>query len=52
VAARGARAWDARVTTSGPEKLRFIVQAAAGARNRATAVETLRPPDLWTRPRG
>ncbi len=52
VAARGARAWDARVTTSGPEKLRFIVQAAAGARHRATAVETPRPPDLWTRPRG
>ncbi|MCU6454426.1 phytoene/squalene synthase family protein [Sphingomonas sp. A2-49] len=52
VADRGERAWDARVTTSALDKLRFIARARAGARRRATEPEVPRDPDLWTRPRG
>lgn len=51
VAARGERAWDARVTTSKGEKLRFIARAAVEARGRMALVEVPRDPGLWRRPR-
>ena len=51
VAARGERAWDARVTTSKGEKLRFIARAAVEARGRMALVEVPRDPSLWRRPR-
>ncbi len=53
VAARGGRAWDHRVTTSGAQKLGFIAKAAreAAARKRLYP-RTPRDPGLWTRPRG
>ncbi len=52
VAALGQRAWDKRVSTSGPAKLGMIARALAQAMRRAT----LYPPrprshGLWTRPR-
>lgn len=52
VAARGERAWDARVTTSAAEKLGFIARAAVEARGRHALVEVPRDPMLWRRPRG
>ncbi|MDF0488238.1 phytoene/squalene synthase family protein [Sphingomonas sp. H39-1-10] len=51
VAARGARAWDSRVTTSRADKARFILRALGQARGRARMTITPRPADLWTRPR-
>ncbi|MEG3088479.1 phytoene/squalene synthase family protein [Sphingomonas sp. PB4P5] len=51
VAARGERAWDHRVTTSGWQKVKFIARAANEARGR----QRLYPPAprtiAWTRPR-
>lgn len=52
VAARGAAAWDRRVSTSAPAKLAWIVRAFSQARLR----NRLYPPkpraeNLWTRPR-
>ncbi len=53
VARRGERAWDARVSTSGGAKVRFIARAAAqAARRRALYRPSPRDPSLWTRPRG
>ena len=52
VAARGPRAWDRRVTTSGAQKASFI--AAAGwqaVRRRVLYPDFARDPQLWTRPR-
>ena len=52
VAARGRRAWDGRVTTSGPQKAGFI--AAAGwqaVRRQSLYPNVARDPQLWTRPR-
>jgi phytoene synthase len=53
VAARGEHAWDHRVTTSGMQKLAFILTAAreAAARERLYP-RTARDAGLWTRPRG
>jgi phytoene synthase len=50
VAARGPQAWDARVTTSGAEKLRFMARAWLDARGRRTLVEMPRDAALWRRP--
>lgn len=52
VAAAGAQAWDARVSTSGAEKLGFIARAWHAARRRAERLEIPRDAGLWTRPRG
>lgn len=52
VAALGARAWDARVTTSGAAKIALIARAWGEARWRRTRFPpTPRDPGLWTRPR-
>ena len=50
VAARGEHAWDARVTTSKWDKLRFIVRARGDARRRAEVMEAARSAELWRRP--
>ncbi|WP_294312077.1 phytoene/squalene synthase family protein [uncultured Sphingomonas sp.] len=50
VAALGAAAWDARVTTSKGEKIAFIIQSAIEARGRHDIPDTPRT-GLWTRPR-
>ena len=50
VAARGEHAWDARVTTSKWDKLRFIVRALGDARRRAELMEAARSAKLWRRP--
>jgi len=52
VAARGPRAWDARVTTSGADKLRFIARAWGDARGRLVLAGTPRDAGLWRRPAG
>ncbi len=53
VAARGERAWDARVTTGKGQKLAFILRAAREARSRAVLYPHVpRDPALWQRPRG
>ncbi|MCP3736046.1 phytoene/squalene synthase family protein [Sphingomonas sp. RP10(2022)] len=51
VAARGAAAWNSRVSTSKTEKIGFIARAAFEARGRHELIEVSRDPDLWTRPR-
>ncbi|MBB3348157.1 phytoene/squalene synthase family protein [Sphingomonas sp. BK069] len=51
VAARGAHAWDHRVTTSKREKLAWIARAAWQAARRHRITDTPRDPRLWTRPR-
>jgi hypothetical protein len=52
VAARGEHAWDHRVTTSGMQKLGFIVTAAREAAGRERLYpRTVRDAGLWTRPR-
>lgn len=51
VAARGAHAWDHRVTTSKAEKLAWIARAGVQAARRQTLPDTPRDPKLWTRPR-
>ena len=51
VAARGAQAWDARVTTSKGEKLRFIARAWTDALGRNALVDIPRDKGLWRRPR-
>ncbi len=50
VAARGPAAWDARVSTSGVDKLRFIARAWGDARRRMTVEEVPRDQGLWRRP--
>lgn len=50
VAARGERAWDQRVSTSGGDKLRFIARAAIEARGRHELADVPRHPTLWQRP--
>ncbi len=50
VAARGPAAWDARVSTSGVDKLRFIARAWGDARRRLTVEEVPRDRSLWRRP--
>ncbi len=50
VAARGPAAWDARVSTSGVDKLRFIARAWGDARRRMTVEEVPRDRGLWRRP--
>ena len=51
VAARGAQAWDQRVTTSRSAKLRFIAQAVwQAARRVALYPPVRRDPGLWRRP--
>ncbi|WP_425231010.1 phytoene/squalene synthase family protein [Sphingomonas sp.] len=53
VAARGERAWDARVTTSRAAKLGHVARAGWQAANRARLYRPAgRDPTLWTRPRG
>ncbi|MCC2980781.1 phytoene/squalene synthase family protein [Sphingomonas sp. IC4-52] len=49
VAARGAHAWDHRVTTPKSAKLAWVAKAAIAARR--PIKDTPRPPSLWTRPR-
>ncbi|MGP7795000.1 phytoene/squalene synthase family protein [Sphingomonas sp. CLY1604] len=51
VARLGPRAWDARVTTSKADKLRFIARAAVEARGRGALPFVARDAGLWTRPR-
>ena len=51
VARLGPRAWDARVTTSNADKLRFIARAAVEARGRKALPFVARDAELWTRPR-
>jgi phytoene/squalene synthetase len=51
VAARGAHAWDHRVTTSKREKLVWIARAGWQAARRQGIDEKPRDPLLWTRPR-
>ncbi|UZK68527.1 phytoene/squalene synthase family protein [Sphingomonas sp. S1-29] len=51
VAQRGEHAWDHRVTTSGGEKLGWIVRSFGQARAREGYADTPRDPLLWTRPR-
>ena len=52
VHARGAHAWDHRVTTSAAEKIAIIARSAAQAARRSTLYRPIeRSPDLWTRPR-
>jgi phytoene synthase len=51
VAARGAHAWDDRVSTSAVAKLAFIARAASDAARRRTLYPPeARDPDLWCRP--
>ncbi len=50
VAAQGPAAWDARVSTSGVDKLRFIARAWGDARRRMTVEEVPRDRSLWRRP--
>lgn len=53
VARRGESAWDGRVTTSGLEKIGWIMRARSeAARRRQLYPATARDPALWTRPRG
>lgn len=49
VAARGAHAWDHRVTTSKRAKLAWVAKAALAARR--PVADSPRDPVLWTRPR-
>ncbi len=52
VAARGERAWDRRVSTSGTQKLGFIARAAReAARRQDLYADVVRPAGLWRRPR-
>lgn len=51
VAARGAHAWDHRVTTSKAEKLAWIARAGVQAARRQALPGMPRDPKLWTRPR-
>lgn len=52
VAARGDHAWDHRVTTSGTEKLGWILRAYRQSRGRHRLYgDVARPEVLWTRPR-
>ena len=52
VASRGDHAWNQRVTTSGVEKLGWIVRAYGQSRRRHQRYrDAPRPEDLWTRPR-
>ncbi|UUL81975.1 phytoene/squalene synthase family protein [Sphingomonas qomolangmaensis] len=51
VGERGEHAWDHRVTTSGGEKLGWIVRSFSQARAREGYPDTPRDPLLWTRPR-
>ncbi|HEX8483958.1 phytoene/squalene synthase family protein [Sphingomonas sp.] len=52
VAARGERAWDARVSTTGAAKIGFIARAGIEALQRARRYpRTVRDADLWQRPR-
>ncbi|WP_277979650.1 phytoene/squalene synthase family protein [Sphingomonas phyllosphaerae] len=51
VAARGAHAWDHRVTTGKREKLTWIARAAWQAARRQGIADMPRDPRLWTRPR-
>ncbi|GAA0658354.1 phytoene synthase [Sphingomonas insulae] len=50
VAGRGERAWDARVTTSKADKLRFIAKAWVDARGRSALPDVPRDRGLWHRP--
>jgi phytoene synthase len=50
VASRGTHAWDARVTTSKAEKLRFIARAWRDARAHGTLPHLPRGEALWRRP--
>ncbi len=53
VASRGEHAWDHRVTTSGMQKLGFIVTAAREVAGREKLYPRRpRDPRLWTRPKG
>ena len=52
VVARGAHAWDHRVTTSKAAKLGWIARAGMQAARRGAIPEAPRDPVLWTRPRG
>lgn len=51
VAARGARAWDHRVTTGKAAKLGWIAKAAVQAARRGAIPDVPRARELWTRPR-
>ena len=51
VAARGDRAWNHRVTTSGPAKLGHVARAGWQAGNRARLYPPTARAGLWTRPR-
>lgn len=52
VARRGGTAWDSRVTTSGLQKLGWIIRAQAQAAQRHELYPPApRDPSLWTRPR-
>ncbi|TPG15341.1 phytoene/squalene synthase family protein [Sphingomonas oligophenolica] len=52
VAARGAQAWDHRVTTSPLQKVGFIAAGARDARRRSSRYGSVtRPASLWTRPK-
>jgi phytoene synthase len=52
VAARGERAWDRRVSTSGAQKLVFIARAGReAARRHELYANVARPAGLWRRPR-
>ena len=51
VAARGAQAWDHRVSTGRAAKLARIARAAGESALRGRIAETPRDPRLWTRPR-
>ncbi|KQR83679.1 phytoene/squalene synthase family protein [Sphingomonas sp. Leaf343] len=51
VAARGERAWDRRVSTSGTQKLGFIARAGReAARRQDLYADVVRPAGLWRRP--
>jgi phytoene synthase len=50
VAARGAGAWDRRVSTSAADKVAFILRARGEATRRMTIPPLPRPAGLWTRP--
>jgi len=51
VAAAGEHAWDRRISTSGFEKLRWIVRAGREAFGRVRRYPLAPRPALWTRPR-
>lgn len=51
VAARGAQAWDHRVTTGKAAKLAWIAKAAVQAARRGAIADRPRDQRLWTRPR-